>query len=263
LNGTRPRAPGGVRVVLGGAPRLRLGPLLRLAAWVVGGGGLALAVFLFSFYVAMRQQMRSTEVDVPDLTGLAVEAARARAEPAHLAVEVVDQRHDPGVPSGSVIEQTPRAGAAVRRGRKIKLVVSLGGRVLETPSLVGQASRAAALAFARGGFQAGDEAYAWSRDVAPGLVVAQVPEAGTLAVPDSRLHRLVSKGPRAAVWIMPDLLGLEQRQAERWVALSGFRTGAVRGVAAAGRVQGTVVGQYPLAGYPVRTRDIVELTVAE
>ena len=43
---------------------------------------------------------------------------------------------------GMEIEQMPRAGSSVRRGRKVKLVVSLGGEVLAVPDLIGQASRA-------------------------------------------------------------------------------------------------------------------------
>jgi hypothetical protein len=35
------------------------------AAWICGGGALVGAVFVFSFYTAMRVEMRSTEVVVP------------------------------------------------------------------------------------------------------------------------------------------------------------------------------------------------------
>jgi hypothetical protein len=34
--------------------------------WIGGGGALVGAVFVFSFYAAMRVEMRSTEVAVPD-----------------------------------------------------------------------------------------------------------------------------------------------------------------------------------------------------
>ena len=45
------------------------------------------------------------------------------------------------------------------------------------------------------------------------------------------------------------------------VVASGFRV-AVRRVPIRGRASGRVVGQLPLAGYPVHRNDIVELTVA-
>jgi beta-lactam-binding protein with PASTA domain len=61
---------------------------------------------------------------------------------------------------------------------------------------------------------------------------------------------------------MPDLTGLSREAAERWLAGAGFRRGAVRRVRMGARPAGTVVGQLPLAGYPVRSKEVVELSVA-
>jgi beta-lactam-binding protein with PASTA domain len=72
----------------------------------------------------------------------------------------------------------------------------------------------------------------------------------------------VSDGAAIPVWVMPDLSGLTRLQAERWISNAGFRQGAVRRVRIGGRPAGTVVGQLPLAGYPVRSSDVVELSVA-
>jgi len=234
-----------------------------VAAWVVSGCALALAVFAVSFYVAMRVEMRSTEVKVPDLTGLTLEQASGRVEPLELVLEVVDQRHDPAVASGLVLQQTPPRNASVRRGRKVKLILSLGGKVLEVPDLIGQASRAVEIELRQEGFMLGDEARVPSVSFPTGRVVAQVPPPSTPTVPNSRVHRLVSTGPRPATFVMPDLTGLSRSQVERWISASQFRRGAVRRVSIGGRRPGVVVGQLPLAGHPIRSRDVVELTVAE
>ena len=101
------------------------------------------------------------------------------------------------------------------------------------------------------------------RATASGAVLAQVPPAKTPAVPNTRVHRLVSDGPPVATWVMPDLTGLSRGAAESWISASDFRRGAVRRVRMSGRRSGSVVGQLPLAGYPIRSRDVVELTVAE
>ena len=73
---------------------------------------------------------------------------------------------------------------------------------------------------------------------------------------------MVSEGPPTATWVMPDLTGLSRTAAERWIRVCGFRRGSVRRVPAVGRASGTVVGQLPLPGYPVRSREIVELSIA-
>jgi len=235
----------------------------RAVAWLGVGGALVGGVFLFSFFTAMRVEMRSTEVDVPDLSGLTLESSRELASPLDLVLEVVDQRNDPRVPSGRVLEHLPPAGASVRRGRKMKLILSLGGKVLSVPNLAGSASRAVAIELQQQGLIPGDEAWVHSYDMEAGKVLAQVPGADASVVPNSRIHRLVSLGPISATWVMPDLAGRTRREAERWISLSGFRRGVVRRVPAAGLAAGTVVAQLPQAGYPIRSKDIVELAVAE
>jgi beta-lactam-binding protein with PASTA domain len=62
---------------------------------------------------------------------------------------------------------------------------------------------------------------------------------------------------------MPDLAGRTLREAQEWITLCGFRSGAVRRVPAEGKRSGTIVGQLPLSGYPIAPRDVVELTVAD
>ncbi len=251
------------RLVVKLKQRLSLKRVASAALWVVGGGTVVLTVFVVSFFLAMRAEMRSSQVDVPDLSGLTLDSAGEKVAALHLVLVVVDQRNDPRVPTGRVIEQTPRPGANVRRGRKMKVILSLGGRVLEVPDLIGHAARAVAIELRQEPFTPGDEARVASYDREVGKVIAQVPAAGTRVVPNSRVHRLVSDGPPPATWIMPDLTGRTRDDAERWIKLCGFRRGAVRRVDEPDRPPGTVVAQLPLAGYPIRSKDIVELAVAE
>ena len=241
----------------------RLERVARAALWVALGGALVMGVFVASFFLAMRVEMRSTEVGVPDLAGLTLDEARARVNPLELVLEVVDQRNDPGVASGRVLEQMPPAGASVRRGRKLKLILSLGGKVLLVPDLTGSAARTAVIELVQQGFAPGDEARVPSYELEAGRILAQVPAPGASVVPQSRLHRLVSDGPPPSVFVMPDLTGRSRQDAERRIALYGFRQGAVRQVSAGGRPPGTVVAQLPESGYPVRVTDIVELAVAD
>jgi serine/threonine-protein kinase len=219
-------------------------------------------VFIASFYVAMQRRQRASEVEVPALVGMSRDEARERARGASLVLDVADERNDPRVASGHVLEQMPPAGSSVRRGRKVKVVLSLGDRVLAVPDLVGRPARALDIELRAAGFAGGDESRAYSYTAPAGIVLAQVPPAGTPALPSTRIHRLVSEGPPPVRWVMPDLTGRPRAQAEQWIELNGFRRGAVREVRAAGRAAGTVVGHQPLPGHPVRTRDIVELTIA-
>jgi serine/threonine-protein kinase len=233
------------------------------AAWIVGGGLVVAAVALGSFCAALRSERRSNVVVVPDLIGSSRDEAGAQAARLSLKFEVAELRHDPGVAVDRIVQQEPPAGMQVRRGRTIRVVVSLGGETLTVPSLIGQPARQAELALRRQGLTPGWEARIHDDLIPASQVIGVAPVAGSLSVSGERVHRLVSDGPRTPRWVMPDLAGLTLREVREWINLCGFRNGAVRRVPAEGRRAGTIVGQLPLSGYPIARRDVVELTVAE
>ena len=134
---------------------------------------------------------------------------------------------------------------------------------MTVPGLTGQPARQAELELRRQGLTPGWEARIHDGVVPLGRVIDQAPAAGSLSVSGDRVHRLVSDGPRTPRWVMPDLAGRTLRDAQEWITLCGFRSGAIRRVPSEGKRSGTIVGQLPLSGYPIARRDIVELTVAD
>jgi serine/threonine-protein kinase len=233
-----------------------------VAGWIAVTGVVFVVVFTISFYLAMKMEMRSTEAVVPDVVGLTQAEAERLAAPLGLVVEVADQRNDPAVSSGRVLAQQPLAGSEVRRGRRVKIVLSLGGKVLEVPDLVGQRARTVEITLRREGFVPGDEIGVYDAESPRGTVIAQVPSPGSASVPGERVHRLVSLGPPDQTWVMPDLTDRARTEVQHWLEDVGFRIGPVRQVAHSGRPAGTVVGQLPAAGHPVRSRDVIHLRVA-
>ena len=231
---------------------------LAIVAVLAALAGVAIAAFLFAF----QAERRSTEVRVPELIGLTRDEAERRAAEAGLVVEVVEERHDPTQSSGRVLAQEPEGGSSVRRGRSVDLVMSLGGEVLTVPDLVGRVERTVTAELSRAGFALGHLSRVYARGAPAGTILAQVPAAGSPAVAGVRVHRLVSAGPPPARWVMPDLTGLPRAQVETWLAASGFRLAPVRRVPSE-LPAGTVVGQSPLAGHPVLSRGVVEISVSQ
>jgi serine/threonine-protein kinase len=234
----------------------------RRLAWILGGVAALAVVGLASFCVALRSERRADVIVVPDWSGVSLQEAVADAARLGLAFEVGEQRHDPAVAPDRIVQQEPAPGTQVRHGRLIRVVVSLGGETLTVPAVVGQPARQAELELRRTGLTPGWDARV-SDDASPaGQVLDQAPGGGTLSVSGDRVHRLVSEGAPMRHWVMPDLTGRTLRDAQEWITLCGFRSGAVRRVPAEGRSPGTIVGQMPLSGYPVGRRDVIELTVA-
>lgn len=236
---------------------------LRVAGLVVAGGCIVLAVGVTSFCVALRAERRSNVLQVPDWTGKARADAAAEAASLGLGFEVGEERHDAAISSGLIVAQEPAPNTTVRRGRSIRVVVSLGGETLNVPAIAGQPARQADLEIRRQGLASGRETRVHDASADAGRVMDQFPAQGALATSGERVDRLVSEGARTPRWVMPDLRGRPLRVAQEWITLCGFRAGAVQRVRGDGAVPGTIVGQRPLPGWPVDKRDAVELSVAE
>lgn len=153
------------------------------ATWIVVVGSLVVVVGAISFFAVLRIEKRSTQVTVPNVCGATREAAERLAAEGGLVVEVAQERHDAQVQRGCVLQQDPPAGASVRRGRKVRVVLSLGGEVLKVPDLVGRADRLTTIELQRDGFVAGDEAVIAFAQAPAGVVLAQEPPPGSLRCP--------------------------------------------------------------------------------
>lgn len=235
---------------------------LRFAARAAVLAALAAAAGAIGFWIALQFGPEVEVVRVPDLVNVPVEQAARLARDAGLELEVVEDRNDAEADPGSVAEQEPAAGAEVARGRRVRVVRSLGSERLVVPDLVGQPAREVEIRLRQLGLAPGVESRVYRRTGAVGSVLAQVPPAGGPASSGTRVHRLVSEGPVPVRWVMPDLSGRRLETVERWLRWSGLRRGALRRVDAAGGEPGTIVGQLPAPGAPVSARGVVELTLA-
>lgn len=248
---------------------VRFGWLAVLSVLLVG-------LFGGSFYVAMRLVFAGREVTVPDLSGLAVDEARATLNRSDLYLETVAEKYDGRVPKGHVQSQEPPAGSTIKKNRKVRVSVSLGPLEVTIPDLTGQTLRTARIALQRGRLSVGRVTSTYTARVPGDAVMAQHPPAtgaggAGVASPESvrasdgqaAVDLLVSKGRRDPVYVMPDLTGRRLDEVSDFVRRAGLRMGAVRRQPASGVARGAVVKQYPESGYPVGRQEIISLVVSD
>jgi len=137
-------------------------------------------------------------VAVPGITGVPRGEAEAALEAAGLAAGAVTETYSPTVAAGSVVSQTPAAGAEAPPGAAVDFTVSLGAQPVPVPDVVGMTAVAAGAALGAAGLAAGAVTEAHSASVAAGLVLSQDPAAGTQAAPGSPVSLVLSKGPEPA-----------------------------------------------------------------
>ena len=126
-------------------------------------------------------------VIVPDLAGMTVGKASTALTDAGLKLGTVTNQSSPGHAQGTVISQTPRAGAEVDEGSSVDLVVA-GAATTAVPNLLGLTQSAGDDGDHRRRVRAGWPSPRSTTQSAPvGQVVDQAPAAGTQLLPGSQM----------------------------------------------------------------------------
>ena len=115
-------------------------------------------------------------VPVPGVVGNPVDEARGKLEQAGFSV-LLEEREEPGVEEGIVLEQSPAPDALVPVGAEVSVVVSVPGRELTMPGVAGYPVQMVQDGLESDGLQVSIEEV-WSTKPG-GMVVAQEPERGT------------------------------------------------------------------------------------
>jgi serine/threonine-protein kinase len=171
---------------------------IRLLSFCLGSG------FLI-FYLTLNLALKGGKVTVPDLKGLSKGSAERALSSSGLSLSVKEERFASGLAPGSVLEQDIEAGATVKRGRKVSVILSKGAKIVAVPELVGLASaRQARLLLEQNGLSEGVEDYVNS-DAPKDSVLAQAPEGGVESGRGGTVSLLVSLGKAKQSWVMPDL----------------------------------------------------------
>lgn len=133
-------------------------------------------------------------VAIPVLAGLSRENATAALRAANLELGQVIER--PGDEArGTVVSSQPEAGQQVPQGTPVELVVSAGPSQLLMPDLVGRELFEVRATLDQLGLRLGETQYDSTSALPTGLVVSQVPSAGSPVTASDRISIRVSGRP--------------------------------------------------------------------
>jgi serine/threonine-protein kinase len=222
---------------------------------LLAGTAFATGLALFNGLVMPRLIHGRGDVRVPDLASQSVEQAEQSLRQLGLKLSRSGERFDPAVPRGLVLQQDPPAQSAVRAGRRVVVVVSLGEEFSSVPQLFGISLRGARILIERTGLAVGGVTRAPSEDVGEGLVVATDPPAESVLPREAPVGLLVSTGSAAESFVMPELLGRDLPAARRQLEAVGFRVLSPEGTSA----RGMIIVQQPAPGSRVDRGTVVTL----
>jgi eukaryotic-like serine/threonine-protein kinase len=220
--------------------------LVLLLVVVLGALGAA-------WYFASRDETVEAE-RVPSVVGLEQVAAERRLDDRGFESEV--KRVVSSRPPGNVTAQRPDEGTLYGEGGIVVISVSRSPLDVEVPKVVGLRV-GAALARLRGAGLNPRAQNVQSRRP-QGIVLRQVPMAGTDVPRDSAAVVIVSAGPQLAD--VPDILGRTAEEATAQLTRAGFRT-RVQQVASP-EPEGRVIAQEPAGGTRAQRGRVVRITVS-
>jgi eukaryotic-like serine/threonine-protein kinase len=249
---------------------------------------LLVIVAMTSAIVTMHFAIHGAEVATPDFRGLTVADAGQRAASVGLSLHIENKLYSTDVPEGRVANQSPLAGAIVRRGWRVWLTESLGAQKLAIPDTLGKDQRVASIEIRRADLQTGSVASFPGASAQLGTVVAQSPEPGASGVASPVVNLLVAAPPTAApepAYVMPDVTGQLFTAAALSLTRAGLQMAPLKtvnthiaavsapgaggapaqpsAVTAPSAPSGTIVAQSPAAGSRVDAITPIQLTVAQ
>lgn len=221
-----------------------------------------LAMAALGAYLSVKVAVLGTEVKVPEILNLTEEEACHILSMKGLFLEITGERIDDGVSQERILSQDPIAGSKIRKGRKIKVILSLGAKILQVPSVLGYSERSAKVKIHQKGLNVGWLAYVHSK-IRETKILAQSPSAGVEKLKGGRLNLLVSKGKRKKGYVMQNLVGKDIASIIPPLESCGLRVGILKKKGGSVYQHGTIVSQYPLRGYPISEGEIVKVTILE
>lgn len=122
---------------------------------------MVMVLLITTYYALDTATQNNDHLNVPDLETIPLSEIPVLMERFELRYQVLDSaKFNPTYPPYAIIEQTPKAGAQVKRGRKIYLTVNPSGyRKLKVPDVVQITKRNAETRLTAVGFEIGSITY--------------------------------------------------------------------------------------------------------
>lgn len=195
--------------------------------------------------------------EVPDLRGLGMASAEERLAGAGLELGAVDSLQHPTVAAGIVLGQSPLPTQVAPPETPVRLTLSAGPQLRSVPDVRRLAEDRARVVLEASGFVVSVDTM--QGEEPRGHVMSMSPSPDNVVPLPSQVRIVVSAGP--PVVTMPDLLLMDQSEAERILDSLGLNVAEVEEVFRFGRDQGLVVEQDPPADTELERGSSVRLKV--
>ena len=200
---------------------------------------------------------------VPNLVDLSLEEAEKVLKKEGLSLVVMSEEYVVDKPAGLIISQTPEPESVVKKGRRIRVVISKGAKMTMVPNLKGVSLRQAELMLDQASLKIG-EVFTTTNDTFPeNVVVSSVPSFGVSVPEGISVRLLVNKSSSNGTVIVPNFVEKNLKEAYKITKESGLEIGKIKFKKEKSLLPNTIMEQIPKAGAEVNKGSKVELVVSK
>ena len=202
---------------------------------------------------------KNKDIQIPNLVGITVDEVKNQLNGTKMTYEI-EEKYDTDVEAGLVISQNPeyKSNYTVKENTHIKLIVSLGQKLVNVPKVVGYKEKEA-----KETLEAEDLEVViveeFDKKVEKGIVISQDVEANKEAPAGTVVTITVSKGIEEST--VPNVVGKTQQEAMNMLKEAGLTVSAVLNEQDTTKEDGTVLKQSLDAGSTVEKNANITITV--
>ena len=193
--------------------------------------GVVVLVFVGLLFWLHHYTQHSIELSVPNITGLYVEEAQITLAAQGLQLSIIDSTYSQKTPLGTLLEQNPKAGSKVKKGRTIYAIQNARfRRPIIMPELRDLSLRQAESTIKALGLTVGDIIYEPStyRDIILDIRIDTMSVTAGTSLPEGSVVNLyVGKGPGIQQVSVPSIIGKTLAEARSWLMGHALSLGIV------------------------------------
>jgi serine/threonine-protein kinase len=215
-----------------------------------------------SAYLTLTLIIKSEDtVIVPDLVGKDVVYALEFLTDLELNTKVKGSEYNEDIPKNHVTFQDPAAGAEIKKGRDVRIVISKGTKRISMPNLMTLSVQQGRLILEENGVCQGEVSRTYSDSMGKDNIIAQVPSAGSMITRGNCVNLLISLGSRPQAYKMPNLNGLSLDEAMLFIEKANLTIGQIKSSHIKNKPRDIIVNQEPFPGYRVIAGSMVHISI--
>jgi beta-lactam-binding protein with PASTA domain len=223
-----------------------------------------IAVSVFNYVILPIYINQKNIITIPSYEGLTIDESQALAEQNKIQITVVDTVYSNDLSPNLILEQFPKAGKKVKKGRIVKVKITQWNEKISIPDLVGKTLRSAQIELDQLGVEVDSVYYAFNANFDKGLVSWQYPTPKDSLRKGFGIRLEVSQGSNPIDLVpVPDLQGLFLSEAVEKISESNLITGKIKFIKNERFLPKTVFNQNPPSNTKVERGTKIDLIINE